>query len=258
MRRLRFAAGFSVALAGFLACPCSQAVAEASPQEPGSQTSVEVALAAMPPEQRGDLLMARGEFLAAIDAYKEASPSAQVLNKEGMAYHHLLAIDLAKKDYEKALLIRPNYPEAINNLGAAYFAQRNYRKAIRLYKRAMQLMPRSAVIAANLGTAYFARAEYREGLQAYRIAFTLDPDVFGVDNPGIIAGPTRMIDRARQDYCIAELFAQAGMQDRAIEYLRKAIGEGFRDRQKLMEDAVFAQLRQSAEFARLMSEEKIH
>lgn len=253
MKRLQRAAGLSFALAGLLACPAFRATAESAPQD----ESVQMALASMPPQDRGKLLMARGEYLAAIDAYKGAPQTAEVLNEMGIAYHHLLAIDLAKKDYEKALMIRPNYPEAINNLGAAYFAQRNYRKAVKLYRRAMELMPTSAVIAANLGTAYFARAEYRPGLQAYRTAFSLDPNVFSVDNPGIIAGPTRMADRARQDYCIAELFAQAGMRDRAIEYLRKAFDEGFKDREKLMQDAVFAKLRETAEFSQLMSEEKI-
>jgi tetratricopeptide (TPR) repeat protein len=254
MNRIRGASGWSLVLAGLTLCPAVCAVAESVPQD----ESVQVALASMPPVERGDLLMARGEYLAAIDAFKEAPQTAQVLNEMGIAYHHLLAIDLAKKDYEKALLIQPNYPEAINNLGAAYFAQRNYKKAIKLYRRALELMPHSAVIAANLGTAYFARAEYRPGLEAYRTAFSLDPGVFSTENPGIIAGPTRMVDRARQDYCIAELFAQAGMKDRAIEYLRKAIGEGFNDRDKLMQDAVFAKLRQTQEFAQLMAEEKIH
>lgn len=250
---MRIRAGSSVLLAGLLACSGFSALAESVPQTP-----VEVALAAMPAEQRGDLLMARGQYLAAIDAYKAAGATAQVLNKMGIAYHHMLAIDLAEQDYKKALLIRPDYPEAINNLGAAYFAKRDYRKAIKLYRRALELMPRSAVIAANLGTAYFARAEYRQGLEAYHTAFTLDPGVFSGENPAIIAGPTRMADRARQDYCIAELFAQAGIEDRAIEYLRKAIDEGFNDKQKLMEDTVFAKLRQTSQFAQLMSEEKMH
>lgn len=252
MRKSQLAAALILALAGTLVCPAHRAQAASA-----SQTSPDVTLASMAPEQRGDLLMARGQYLAAITAYREAPQDAQVLNKMGIAYHHLEAIDLAKKDYEKALLIRPNYPEAINNLGAAYFAQRNYKKAIRLYRRALVLLPDSAVIAANLGTAYFARGKYKPGLEAYRKAFALDPDVFN-NTSQMTVGALSTADRARQDYCIAELFAQAGMQDRAIEYLRKAFGEGFSDRNKLMEDAVFAKLRQTAQFAQLMAEQKLH
>jgi tetratricopeptide (TPR) repeat protein len=243
---------------------CTLVVAGLMSSLPAAAAAVSVAqlnattgLAALPPEQRGDILMARGEYLAAVEAYREAPTDAQVLNKTGIAYHHLLAIDLAKQDYQKALLIRPNYPEAINNLGAVYFAERDYKKAISLYRKALELLPQSAVIAANLGTAYFARGKYEPGLAAYRRAFALDPTVF-TDSSQIISGPTSNHDRAHQDYCIAELFAQAGMQDRAIEYLRKAFDEGFTDRNKLMEDAVFAKLRQTAQFAQLMAEQKPH
>jgi len=222
-----------------------------------SQANGTAGLAALAPEERGDILMARGEYMAAIEAYREAPSNAQVLNKTGIAYHHLLAMDLAKQDYEKALLIRPNYPEAINNLGAVYFAEHNFRKAIHYYQKALMLLPNSAVIAANLGTAFFARGKYEPGLAAYRRAFALDPTVFS-DSSQVISGPTTNQDRAHQDYCIAELFAEAGMQDRAIEYLRKAFDEGFTERNKVMENQVFAKLRQTAQFAQLMAEQKSH
>lgn len=209
-------------------------------------------------EERGDVLMARQQYLAAIDAYRQAPVSAVTLNKLGIAYHHLFALDEARKDYEKALLIRPNYPEALNNLGAADFVQGHYSEATKLYRKAFRLMPHSAVIAANLGTAYFARGKYSSGLEAYQTAFRLDPDVFGQDPSQVIPGPSASRDRARQDYCIAELFAEAGNQPRALEYLRKALDDGFHDRNQLMQDTDFAKLRQTSEFAQLMAEEKMH
>lgn len=250
--RLDWLAGCALTLAGLMACtPLSQAAASIS------QVNATTGLTSLAPEERGDILMARGEYMSAIEAYREAPADAQVLNKTGIAYHHLLAMDLAKHDYEKALLIRPNYPEAINNLGAVYFAEHNFRKAIHYYQKALELLPTSAVIAANLGTAYFARGKYEPGLAAYRRAFALDPTVF-TDSSQVISGPTTSQDRAHQDYCIAELFAQAGLQDRAIEYLRKAFDEGFTDRNKVMQEAVFAKLRQTAQFAQLMAEQKAH
>ncbi len=230
------------------------AKAESVPQTPASKT-----MQTLPPEERGDLLMAHQQYAAAIDAYSLAPRTAVVWNKIGIAYHHLAAIDEARRDYERALLIRPDYPEAINNLGATYFAERNYKKAIQLYRNALRLMPNSAVIAANLGTAYFARGKYRQGIASYRAAFSLDPNVF--DNMSIlpaIPGTTSAADRARQDYCLAELFAQAGMEDRAIEFLRQAFNDGFTDRNRIMQDALLARLRTTAQFAQLMAEEKDH
>jgi tetratricopeptide (TPR) repeat protein len=247
---IQWAAGSTLALATLMALTPSAGAAVSIAQASGT-----TGMSALSPEERGDIMMARGQYLAAVEAYRDAPANAEILNKTGIAYHHLLAMDLAKQDYEKALLIRPNYPEAINNLGAVYFAEHNFKKAIRYYEKALELMPQSAVIAANLGTAYFARGKYEPGLAAYRRAFSLDPSVF-TDSSQVIPGPTSNVDRAHQDFCIAELFAQAGMQDRAIEYLRKAFDEGFSDRNKVMEDAVFAKLRQTAQFARLMAEQK--
>jgi tetratricopeptide (TPR) repeat protein len=250
--RMQVFAGCVLTLASLMSSLPSAAAAVSIPQM-GATSGME----ALPPEERGDILMARGQYLAAVEAYRQAPANAQVLNKTGIAYHHLQAMDLAKQDYEKALLIRPDYPEAINNLGAVYFAEHDFRRAIRLYRKALELMPTSAVVAANLGTAFFARGKYAPGLAAYRKAFALDPTVF-TDTSQIISGPTTNHDRAHQDFCIAELFASAGMQDRALEYLRKALDEGFTDRNKLMEDAVFAKLRQTSQFAQLMAEQKLH
>lgn len=252
MRIFRLPAGPIVLAAAFLcASPVQCAWAEALPQ-----TASTIALESMPPDMRGDLFMARGEYVQAVDAYREVSPmTAVVWNKLGVAWHHLYAVDEAKRDYERALLIRPNYPEALNNLGAAYFEQKNYKKAITLYRHAQKLMPGSAVIAANLGTAYFARSEYKPGMAAYRAAFALDPHVFDEDSVAI-HGATSPADRAQQDYCLAELFAQAGMKESAIDFLRKAFDEGFHDHNRLMQDADFAQLRKTADFAHLMASQK--
>ena len=241
------------ALTALAAAPCVFAQGESLPQ-----SSPALTMASLPPEERGDILLARGRYLEAVEAYRDATPNATVLNKMGVAYQHLAAIDLAKKDYQKALLIRPNYPEAINNLGAAYFAKRDYKKAIRLYRKALELMPDSAIVAANLGTAYFARRDYRHGLDAYQMAFRLDPNVFRMDNGSVIPAPSDRVDRAQQDFCVAELFAEVGNQEQAIEYLRKALDEGFKDVNKINQDKVFAQLRRTSEFAQLMAEQKPH
>lgn len=225
---------------------------------PMAQVSPSAGLQSLPPETRGDLLMLHQQYVEAIEAYQQAPADAALWNKIGMAYHHMLAFDQAKKDYARALKMRPNYPEAMNNLAAAYFAQRNYKKAIHLYRHALKLMPYSATIAANLGTAYFAEGKFETGMAAYRRAFALDPMVFASDSIQTIPSSVSLHERARQDYCLAELFAQSGMLDQAIEYLRKAFDEGFSDRSHLMQDGVFAQLRKTSQFAHLMAEQGIH
>lgn len=209
------------------------------------------------PEMRGDLAMARREYMAAIAAYREApADSADVWDKMGMAWHHLFALEQARHDYLRALRLRPDFPEALNNLGAVYYARKDYRRAVRYYRKAIALNSRSAAVYSNLGTAYFAQGKDDLGMEAYRTAFALNPHVFDTPYALPIAQNLSARDRARQDICLAKLFAAAGHNDEAIGYLRKAFDEGFDDRGKLLEDQALASLRATPEFAMLMAEQK--
>jgi tetratricopeptide (TPR) repeat protein len=209
----------------------------------------------LPPETRGDLLMAQGQYVAAIKVYRQVpGNSAIVSNKIGMAWQHLFAVDEAKLNYERALRLKPNYPEAINNLGTIYYAKKNYKKAIKLYRRSLKLMPRSATVYNNLGAAYFAQGKLRQGTTAYQKAFAINPAVFSSSSFEGIPELGSTGQQALQNYCLAELFARAGDTDHAIEYLRKALAEGFSDRKRVMRDNDFASLRKTAAFAQLMEQ----
>jgi tetratricopeptide (TPR) repeat protein len=196
--------------------------------------------------------MARGRYLEAIDAYRQAPANAVLWNKIGVAWDHLSAINVAKQNYERALALRPDYPDALNNLGSAWFELKNYRKALECYRHAFALNPHSAIIAANLGTAWFAVGKFDEGEQAYHTAYALDPASLDFDAPHLDEGPTSKRARARRDFCLAEIFAAQQSDDRAIYHLRRAFYEGFHNWKRLMRDPAFAHLRQTPEFARMM------
>ena len=69
-----------------------------------------IGLQQIPVEQKADILMARGEYAAAIVAYRQSNlKSAIVWNNIGMAYHHLFALEEARKAYEQALTINPRF-----------------------------------------------------------------------------------------------------------------------------------------------------
>jgi tetratricopeptide (TPR) repeat protein len=233
--------------------PSTPSLSTAQPSSSATQTST----ADLTPEVRGDLAMAHQQYLQAIDAYSQAPVKTAVLwNKLGMAYHHLFAVDEARRDYQRAIQLRPDYPEALNNLGAIYYAKKNYNRAIRYYEKAIHFDPKSAPVYSNLGTAFFARGKVEQGIEAYRTAFALDPKVFESGSALLVNESLPAHDRAVQDYCIAKLFAQSGKNEQAIEYLRKALDEGFTDRKKILEDQTLASLRATPEFAQLMTEQK--
>jgi tetratricopeptide (TPR) repeat protein len=210
------------------------------------------------PETLGDLMMIHQRYLAAIEAYQRAPhDSAVVWNKLGIAYQHMYALDIAKLQYEKALQLNPKYPEAINNLGTVYYGQQNYRKAELYYRKALKMKPDCASFYSNLGTAYFADHNYKHGVEAYRKAFSLDPEVFIGDSLERVAEMGPVEEQATLNYALAELYAQAGMGDAAIHYLRTAFMDGFNNNKKLMEDKSFAALRNTRQFRLLLTEEHV-
>jgi tetratricopeptide (TPR) repeat protein len=211
------------------------------------------------PEMRGDIFMARKMYREAIDAFRAASRKDPVLlNKIGIAYHQMHQLDTARKSYEQALKLKPDYVEAMNNIGTIYYAKKSYRRAISWYNKALRTAredPKSASIYMNLGTAYFARKKYDECTKAYQAALQLDPLVFEHRGSfGVMLEERTVQERAKYHFYIAKLYAKNGRDDLALQYLRKALEEGYKDK-KLAEVPEFATLRETPEFKQLLERE---
>jgi tetratricopeptide (TPR) repeat protein len=188
--------------------------------------------------------------------YREGPQDSPVLaNKIGIAFHQLMQLELAKKNYQKAIKLNPKYSEAINNLGTIYYAEKKYGRAIGLYKRALRYSEGSASVYANLGAAYFAKRDFKQAMQWYEDALRLDPDVFEHHSTfGTIMQERTIEERATFHLYLAKMYAKSGSNDRALIYLRKALEEGVKDREKIPAMPEFAVLKTSAEFKQLMLE----
>ena len=224
-----------------------------------TQTAAVTEPPARPPisqQERGDIFMARKMYREAVDAYKQAPASALMLNKIGIAYHQMTDLDSARKYYERAIKTDPQYAEAINNLGTIYYARKSYRRAINEYKKALRITPESASAWANLGSAYFARKNFETASEAYQHALSIDPEVFERHSTTGSTVQERSIgDRAKFHYYLARTYAKAGRNADAIVYIRKALEEGFKEREKFTQEPEFAGLRDDPEFKQLMTTE---
>ncbi len=200
-------------------------------------------------EQQADLLMAHREYVSAIHVYEAmTSPTAEVLNKTGIAYEKMRMFAQAKADFTQAMAASPKFLGPSNNLGTVYYAEGDLAKAEKFYKKALKQDPRNASIYSNLGTLYFTRRKMHKGVEAYQQALSLDPEVFQRSAAnGIQADGTRE-SVALINFYLAETCAQAGMKAAAMAYLRRAVGAGFHDEAKVREDRNFASLRAMAEF----------
>ena len=248
-----------VCLSLALLVPASQALAAQVTPSKTPTLSQRKVVEVSPQEMKADILMARGQFVEAINAYETLpSNSAMVWNKIGMAYHHLFALDEATKAYAKSLELNPRYAPAANNLAAVYYAQHDIAKAEHYYKKALKYAAEDPVIYCNLGTAYFAERKYSKGKKEYRKAFALDSNVFTPNQAAMVEAASSREQRIALNYYLAQTYAEAGQQEQAINFLRKAMDEGFRDRKRLNEDKEFAVLRATPQFKDLMAQENLN
>jgi tetratricopeptide (TPR) repeat protein len=209
------------------------------------------------PEQVGDALMAHQRYQAAIEAYKkEPKPNASVLNKLGIAYQLMLNLPDAIRSYQASLKLEPRNPSVLNNLGTTYDAAKQYRTAEKLYRKALKIDPQSALIHKNLGTNLLAQHKYEKGWESYKAALAIDPTIFDHNTRPRVENPASVTERGAMNYYMAKGCVRAGKPERAIQYLRAAINEGFTNPKKVNEDIEFASLHGIPEFDALVAPQK--
>ncbi len=209
-------------------------------------------------EQRGDELRGKKSYLDALDYYgvalKKQPNSSSLLNKIGITQLQLQRFHEASKSFQRALKNDREYADAYNNLGVIYYLEKKHGKAIKQYEKAIKLRQDAASYYSNLGAAYFSKKELEKAVAAYQQAMQLDPDIFErTSHTGVQAQMSSPEDRAHFDYVMAKLFAQAGNSDRSLQYLRKALEEGYKGIDAVYKDAEFAGLRKDPRFTELMA-----
>ena len=237
----------TAAPAAFSQTPAPSPAAPAPPQAIKSQPEPT-------PEELGDTLFAHQRYQAAIEAYKKGPRDSAVLwNKTGIAYQMMFNMQDATRCYQASLKLDPRNASVVNNLGTVYDSLKQYRSAERMYRRALKLDPRSAVILKNLGTNLLAQHQYKKGWAVYQAALAVDPHIFENNVGPRVENPTSNQDRGAMNFYMAKGCVRAGMNDRAIEYLRMALNEGFTTPKKIAADSEFANLRGIPAFDQLMA-----
>jgi tetratricopeptide (TPR) repeat protein len=209
-------------------------------------------------EARADQLRAEKLFLDALDYYHAALAkqpnSAGLFNKVGITNLMMQRNGEAKKSFEHAIKTDRGFADAYNNRGVVFYEERKYGAAIKDYRRAIALDGNSASFFSNLGAALFAKREFDPAVVAYERAVALDPDVFErTSRAGVQAQLPSPGDRAHYDFTVARLYAKMGYSDRSLEYLKKAMEEGYKDFNNVYKDVEFAELRKDKRFAELMA-----
>jgi tetratricopeptide (TPR) repeat protein len=209
-------------------------------------------------ETRGDQLRVEKLYLDALDYYRAGMSkepnSARLLNKIGITELMMQRYTEAKKSFEHSIKADHKFADAYNNLGVVFYERKKYGPAIKQYDKAIQIDATSASFHSNLGAALFAKKDFDKAVVEYQKAVELDPDVFErTSRGGVQAQLPSPEDRARYDYTVARLYAKMGFSDRSLEYLRKAMEEGYKDFKNVYKDAEFTELRKDKRFAELVA-----
>jgi tetratricopeptide (TPR) repeat protein len=210
-------------------------------------------------EDQADQLRSQKAYLDAIDYFQaaiaKAPDNASLYNKMGISELMLQRYREAGRHFQEAVKRDRKLAEAYNNLGVVQYERKKYRAAIKQYKKAAEISPTSASFFSNLGAAYFAQKKFEEATKAYAQAVRLDPNIFEHSSrTGIAAQMSSPQDRAHYSYVLAKLYAKMGDTDHSLQYLRKAMEEGYKKVDDAYKDPEFAELRKDARFAELMKE----
>lgn len=209
-------------------------------------------------EARADQLRSQKLYLDSLDYYEAALAkqprSAKLLNKIGISELQMQHYREAKKSFEHSIKLDHELADAYNNLGVVYYEERKYGAAIKQYGKAIEIDANSSSFYSNLGAAYFSRKDIDRATTAYQHALQLDPDVFERSSrAGVQAQLPSPEDRARYDFTVAKLYAKMGFSDRSLEYLRRAMEEGYKDFKDVYKDEEFAAVRKDKRFSELVA-----
>ena len=107
--------------------------------------------------------------------FKSDEEKAAEVYQQGVKYSQAKKYDKAIPAYQKAISLKPDFPEAYNNLGFALRETGKLDEAIVSYKKALEQKPDLAQAHEYLGVAYLKKGDRDSALKHYQILKKLDP-----------------------------------------------------------------------------------
>ncbi len=166
--------------------------------------------------------------------------------KDGEAYNHLGRMlaqfrryDEASAAYEKAIAFGVNHGGIYNGLGQIRLSQKRYEEAADYLAKAIELGARNSFTYGQLAFAQMNLNRNEDALKSYEKAF----------EAGIPPGANT---RGLAYYNMACAYVRLKQNDKAFEFLSKAVDEGFANRATFETDADLAPIRSDARFQKLL------
>lgn len=157
----------------------------------------------------------------------------------GMYYQESRRTEEALACYRKTLQMKPDYQDALNNIGYLLIGQKKFGEAMQYFEAALRANPNSVEARNNIGRALCEAGKTDEGIAQYLLALKSKPDHVGVlNNLGNVYAEKRQFrdaipyyekslqinpEQPEAQYGLAHALDSIGERDRAIEYYRLAV-----------------------------------
>ena len=129
---------------------------------------------------KGSCLCETGDLSASIESFEKAiliNPDyAEALYNLGVAYQKLDQPDMAIETYKKAIAIQHAYPTAHHNLGIIYFQKDQMNSAIKSFEWAIAYSPNYSEAIRNLGSALQKINQFDEAKKQFEKVISLDSE----------------------------------------------------------------------------------
>ena len=213
-------------------------------------------------EMKGDIARAREQYGSAVNWYtlaiRYSHSDVLLYNKLGIAQMKVGEFDQARHSFGLAVKADSSNVDALNNLGAVNCLERKYRPAVRYLKQALAIDETKAVTHLNLAEAWMGQKQIDRAMTEYARALELDSDILtSADKEGVFAQVQTPEQRAMVDFMIAKAYVKRGNLEGALDYLRQAKEQHFRNLSTVWEDPAFAPLWKDARLAEIVKPPKV-
>jgi len=127
----------------------------------------------------GDLYFRKKDYQKAIDEFEKAillKPDyGDVYHNLGNVYKELGDFDKALVVYEKSLTINPNIWPSYQNIAFIYFLDKKYDLALENLEKAIKLQPQRLELIYNLGLIYLSKGEKEKAKEIFEAILQQDP-----------------------------------------------------------------------------------
>ena len=177
--------------------------------------------------------------------------AASNLKPESATTYNLMGVALfLKKDFpasviqfQRAVELDPNYKEAVNNLGNAYFMTGDHSRAEMILKEALSFSPPPIASYYSLGTLLAIQGRTEESLEYLTRGIQLDPEFIETNDNFITHFSSESFGISEFHFLYAKAYAAAGLIKKTLDFLERAKKSGFKNWNRIKDDKDFDQVR---------------